>query len=280
MTMARYTKDVEFAYQLSTIINLTTMSLMYNLHISEAHKNTIVDCLIDVKMQDGSFIMEVPNLVCMLNLLETTENSANLIQTAETLSAIYLEVVGDRIDLQGCSNLLYGWTALGLTPELTDRLVEICIEKHNADSLYEEGFSSELVNIVRNLPAEYDEFGAILLAYITECFDDLNISWSKMVLLEVAQKYDKHTVSTFFKGIASSFHRKLQPSYLTSSKEKNIIAGSRLNRFNAIPDMGDYCDIWLALQLVAAKRISNEDAAAIKLIAMDLVKIFNGNIRW
>ena len=31
---------------------------------------------------------------------------------------------------------------------------------------------------------------------------------------------------------------------------------------------------------MAAKRVGNEDVPAIKLIASDLVKIFNGNIRW
>jgi hypothetical protein len=73
---------------------------------------------------------------------------------------------------------------------LTEKLVGICLEKHNADSLFQEGCSSELVTIIKHLPPGYEEFNEVMLNYITECFEDLSISWATMVLQDVAQKHD------------------------------------------------------------------------------------------
>ena len=56
--------------------------------------------------------------------------------------------------------------------------------------------------------------------------------------------------------------------------------GSRLNRWALVPDLNDYTSLWLALQLVVAKRHKSDDMSAVKLIASDLIKIFNGNGRW
>ncbi len=52
-----------------------------------------------------------------------------------------------------------------------------------------------------------------------------------------------------------------------------------------MPDLYDYAQLWLCLQLVAVKKqkakTGGETAsAAIRLIAQDLIKIFNGNERW
>ena len=61
--------------------------------------------------------------------------------------------------------------------------------------------------------------------------------------------------------------------------------------YEKVPDLTDYADLWLSLQLFAAKRtqaskmkassdMSEQAAHSIRLIATDLVKIFSGNERW
>ena len=63
------------------------------------------------------------------------------------------------------------------------------------------------------------------------------------------------------------------------------------SNFDKVPDLTDYSDLWLSLQLFAAKRtqvmqnhskssLIDQSAVSIKLIASDLVKIFNKNDRW
>ena len=48
-----------------------------------------------------------------------------------------------------------------------------------------------------------------------------------------------------------------------------------------MPDLTDYTQLWLSLQLVAAKGSKNAQlSSSIRLVAADLVKIFNGNVRW
>jgi len=80
-------------------------------------------------------------------------------------------------------------------------------------------------------------------------------------------------------------HKKLKAAYDTTPNAGIIVEN--------IPDFTDYHSLWLTLQLLAAKRsrvstnpevrastLLEESAAAIRLIANDLVKIFYGNKRW
>ena len=60
--------------------------------------------------------------------------------------------------------------------------------------------------------------------------------------------------------------------------------------YERVPDLGDYKELWLCLQLFAAVRsqymmsggghLSDHSSHAIKLVAKDLVKLFNSNPRW
>lgn len=108
----------------------------------------------------------------------------------ETLSAIYIETVGDRIDIMSASNLLYGWAALELEGgEVADELVRLCLEKNNEDAFYSEGCSTELVNIVKSLAQlgyKNDEFLRMVLGHIETCFEDLDISWICLLLQSLA----------------------------------------------------------------------------------------------
>jgi hypothetical protein len=51
-----------------------------------------------------------------------------------------------------------------------------------------------------------------------------------------------------------------------------------------VPDLHDYAQLWLGLQLVASKRAKSQSnevlSSSLKIIALDLIKIFNGNERW
>lgn len=163
-------------------------------------------------MDDGSLIMEVPSLILVLHQLQTKKNSDELLSCAGTLSAIYLEVVGDRVDLAACSNLLCGWHTMGLQTESVEKLIEISISKDKVDALYSEGSAVHVANIVKFLPldsARSNEFASIALRYLELCFKELNLTWTAMTLLAVAQRYPGEMVIDFFLAIAGEFHLKL-----------------------------------------------------------------------
>lgn len=104
----------------------------------------------------------------------------------ETLSAIYLETIGDRVDIMSASNLIFGWAELQLdSTELADELARLCLEKNKEDAFYSEGCSTELVNIVKSMAQlgyKNDEFLKMVLGHIETCFEDLDISWICLLL--------------------------------------------------------------------------------------------------
>lgn len=122
MIMDRYTPNIDFAYQLSTVMSLTTLQSFFDLTLTDVWKNKLVECLAltDIAEQNGgAFVGEVPNLIFSLHGLETAENVDQLKSLVEDLSTIYLQVSGDRIDIHSASNLLFAWTE---TQAFTDAL--------------------------------------------------------------------------------------------------------------------------------------------------------------
>ena len=77
MIMDRYTPNIDFAYQLSTVMSLTTLQSFFDLTLTDVWKNKLVECLSDANLaerEDGAFISEVPNLIFSLHGLETKDN--------------------------------------------------------------------------------------------------------------------------------------------------------------------------------------------------------------
>ena len=75
--MDRYTPNIDFAYQLSTVMSLTTLQSFFDLNLTDVWKNKLVECLSDANIAEqdgGAFITEVPNLIFSLHGLETAEN--------------------------------------------------------------------------------------------------------------------------------------------------------------------------------------------------------------
>lgn len=166
-------------------------------------------------MQDGAFMLEVPNLIFCLHQLETEGNSDDIRSVTESLSAIYLDTVGDRIDIMSASNLIYGWAELYIENlDLADELAIRCLEKNDAEAFYSEGCSTELVNIVKStskLGYKNDKFMKMILDHIETCFDDLDIGWTVLLLKSLAESRDNDAdlVLHFFVKIASNLHKKL-----------------------------------------------------------------------
>lgn len=73
---------------------------------------------------------------------------------------------------------------------LTDKLIEICLQKDKADSLYEDGQAIELVNIVTCLPQGYDEFLQVILGHLKDSFAELDIRWCAVLLQNLAKTHD------------------------------------------------------------------------------------------
>ena len=93
--------------------------------------------------------------------------------------------------------------------------------------------------------------------------------------------------------LSQPLHKKLRKGYDKGkiSEEQGKLFESKAQLYGKVPDLTDYADLWLSLQLFAAKRtqeqklhpgseLIDQSAHSIRLIATDLVKIFSGNERW
>jgi len=58
----------------------------------------------------------------------------------------------------------------------------------------------------------------------------------------------------FFGAVASKLHKKLQEGFEKRTAAANVMAGSRANRMDLVPDLTDYTQLWLSLQLLAARK--------------------------
>lgn len=102
---------------------------MYGYPLSDDNKHALVDALVD-KEPDAAMLPEIPSLIFMMHALQTDRNRDQIIDVARTLSAIYLDVIGERLDALGCSNLLSGWSELIIRDEdLFASLAQIASDK-------------------------------------------------------------------------------------------------------------------------------------------------------
>ena len=114
---------------MSAIHSLAFLHKMYGYPLSDDNKHTLIDALVD-KEPDGAMLPEIPSLIFMMHALQTDRNRDQVVDVARTLSAIYLDVIGERLDALGCSNLLSGWAELGIRDEdLFATLAQIAAEK-------------------------------------------------------------------------------------------------------------------------------------------------------
>lgn len=125
----------------------------------------------------------------------------------------------------------------------------------------------------------------MLLKHTVTCFDEMSLPWINLLLKSGATSdCDPDLIVDHFMKIAGPFHKKLAASYETRTSAQNALLGKQ-KKFELVPDLYDYAQLWLSLQLVAAKKqkaTKKADGAssALKVIASDLIKIFNGNQRW
>ena len=111
-------KTLEFTYQVSAIHSLAFLHKMYGLELTEDNKDLLVEALYYSRPEEnGAILPEVPSLVFMLHALLTEGNSDRMSDVVEKVSALYLDVIGERIDALGCSNLISGWAELGFRNE-------------------------------------------------------------------------------------------------------------------------------------------------------------------
>jgi len=54
--------------------------------------------------------------------------------------------------------------------------------------------------------------------------------------------------------VANKLHKKLQEGFEKKTAAVNVMTGSRANRMDFVPDITDYTQLWLSLQLLAARK--------------------------
>ena len=113
----------------------------------------------------------------------------------------------------------------------------------------------------------------MILGHIVASFDEMTIPWVTLLLKSLAQsKCSADIVIDHFTKIGGMFHKKLQAGFEKKTAIQNLSLGSKVNRYEQVPDLYDYAQLWLCLQLVAVKKqkakTGGETAtAAIRLIA-------------
>jgi hypothetical protein len=119
-------QPIDFTYQVSAIHSLAVLNKFYDLELTEDHKDTLIKVLDGSTPEDGSIMPEVPSLIFLLHLLETPYNRDQVLSSIGRLSAMYLDLIGERVDLLSCSNLLSGWNETGFkNDELFEHLAEL-----------------------------------------------------------------------------------------------------------------------------------------------------------
>lgn len=102
-----------------------------------------------------------------------------------SLTAIYLDVIGERIDALGCSNLLSGWAELSIRDEeLFAGLAQIVTDKAAQDAFFVKGDATIAVNILKSmeqLELTHEEFLTTVLEFLVENFDELKVSWAALL---------------------------------------------------------------------------------------------------
>lgn len=81
---------------MSTILALTTLNSFYDLTLTDAWKDKLIDCLKQTKLRNeddgGSFIHEVPSLIFAMQGLATEHNINDLRGLIQNFSLIYIQV--------------------------------------------------------------------------------------------------------------------------------------------------------------------------------------------
>ena len=93
MIFYHYSNKVEFAYQLSVILNFSFLNMMYSegFSLTSKEKDLLVEGMIGCDIgKAGEFILEVPNLVFAMHILETPKNQETLVKLIEELSMVFL----------------------------------------------------------------------------------------------------------------------------------------------------------------------------------------------
>lgn len=94
MIMDRYTVNTDFAYQMSTVISLTTLNSFYDLQLPDSWKDKLIECLVEAQLHKkedgGAFITEVPSLIFALQGLTTQRNIEDVRSLVEGLSMVYV----------------------------------------------------------------------------------------------------------------------------------------------------------------------------------------------
>ena len=122
-----------------TVLTLSTLHLYYGLGLTDTWKNIIVDCLSECQKDNvGEWVTEIPGLLFALNAFKSRKNIEDLQRLIESLSALYLETVKERIDIAGASYLMFAWAKTHTVNEsLCEYLFETCIQKEKAGTFYE-----------------------------------------------------------------------------------------------------------------------------------------------
>jgi hypothetical protein len=127
MVMDRYTSNTDFAYQLSTIQALTSLNTFYDLVLTDSWKDKLVDSLVESKFDSASFTSEIPSLLFSMQALVTDRNIDDIRTLVEALSMVYVQVIGERIDVASASHLMFAWTNTDTINEgLIQTLITLC----------------------------------------------------------------------------------------------------------------------------------------------------------
>ena len=86
--------EVDFAYQVSTILSISILTQFYGLKITDDQKDKLVDGLITAKPEIGPFLQDVPSLVFCLHLMTNEMNRDKILEAVEGLSMVYLSAIG------------------------------------------------------------------------------------------------------------------------------------------------------------------------------------------
>ncbi|CDW83553.1 UNKNOWN [Stylonychia lemnae] len=297
MIMGRL-QDLEFEYFITTVWGLGIAVSGYNAQIEPEQKLRILSHLNQIQIPEYAY-NNIPTLAFSLSCFFNEDMNQLAQETIEKISNTYLDNMLDRMDILQASVLLMSWGRAFIdNGEMLDKVANDIINKHKQKLFYEDGAISEIVNIIMalsDLRYKNEKLFEIMHGYALKHLEKLNIYFLAQLVNSTAMLFPEKI--KYFNDYSSELHQRLQAGINQESFRVAKPGQTQMLINELIPDITTYNNLWLSITCFGVKQnvTMKEDIPAdadeekkkaymvgghIRVIAKDLIKIFNSNRRW
>eukprot|EP00347_Sterkiella_histriomuscorum_P024337 403331476 len=289
-------QEMDFEYLVTIVWALGIGVSGYDMKIEPEYKLRLLSLFNQREFTDTQ-IPQIPTFVFSLSCFFNEDMNQLVTEVIEKVSQQYLDNMLDRMDILNASVLLMAWGRSFMNnQEMIDRVAQDIINKHKQKLFYEDEATSEIVNIIvglSDLRYRNDELMNVIHSYAKKQLDRMSLVQLCTVTSSMASLYPDKL--HYFNDYAEELHSRLQDAVKQDAQRSQDLAKNPEIIYELIPDLTTYNNLWLAITCFGVKsnvnlkdesgqeeeQLKQQHAGGmIKLIAKDLIKIFNSNKRW